>query len=604
MTNRGHIFLMVLVWLAFLTSTVLAQKPYRGAEYRTLGTMKYGRFEVRMRSAPVSGMLSSFFTYYDPANPWNEIDIEIMGRYNNEVQFNTIVPINTNHVLRYVMSVNPHAAFHVYAFEWTPDYVAWQIDGDEVYRQTGAHIAQITNPQKLMMNIWPPTSVEWAGTFDPALLPVYAYYDWVKYYAYTPGTGDNFTLQWTDDFNSFDPARWQKATHTWDGNNAQFVTGNAVVQDGYLILCLTSNTTSGYSGGAIVDRDVDPPFPVSAQAFDSTIVVHFSEPVSAPTAESPSNYSGGTGIVYKSAKLRSDLRTVDVSVSGMRLTNSFSLTVRNVQDLASPVNTMGAKTIGVTLPLQFPVKIDVGGSGGAGYLPDSLWDPSANSAYGHVGGVKNSVPSYIPIANTTEPAPYRSALHGLSGFKICVPNGTFKLTLMMAELRKNGAGQRVFSCEVEGAAVFTDLDLFQQAGSLLVAYDVVVPAVQVNDNVLDLWFGATIDSTSLAGIRLDRVSGPTGIKQQPAEVPDWTFSIFPNPTNASAVFHYSVPAAESLAFIVHDVTGREAAYIDLGTVHPGAHEYHWNAGKLASGTYYCTMKGNGYSATRKVVIIK
>ena len=102
MTHRGRIFLMALVCLAFLTSSLLAQKPYRGAEYRTLGTMRYGRFEVRMRSAGVSGMLSSFFTYYDPANPWNEIDIEIMGRYSNEVQFNTIVPANTNHVLRYV----------------------------------------------------------------------------------------------------------------------------------------------------------------------------------------------------------------------------------------------------------------------------------------------------------------------------------------------------------------------------------------------------------------------------------------------------------------------------------------------------------------------
>ena len=28
-----------------------AQKPYRGAEYRTIAAMTYGRFEVRMRTA-------------------------------------------------------------------------------------------------------------------------------------------------------------------------------------------------------------------------------------------------------------------------------------------------------------------------------------------------------------------------------------------------------------------------------------------------------------------------------------------------------------------------------------------------------------------------
>ncbi len=602
MTNQRHIPLILLAWLVLCAVPAVAQKPYRGAEYRTTGTMTYGRFEVRMRSAPVSGMLSSFFTYYDPANPWNEIDIEIMGRYNNQAQFNTIVPTQAdNHVFSHIMSVNPHAAFHVYAFEWTPDYVAWLVDDNEVYRQTGTHIAKITKPQKLMMNIWQPTSVDWAGAFSPAQLPVYTYYDWVRYYAYTPGTGDNFTLQWTDDFNSFDSARWQKATHTWDGNNAQFVTENAVVQDGYLILCLTSNSTSGYNGGSIVDRDVDPPFPLSARAFDSTIVVQFSERVSAATAENASSYSGGSGIVYKSAKLRADLRTVDLSVSGMSLTSSFTLSIRNVQDLASPVNTMGTKTIGVTRPLQFPLKIDVGGVGGNGYLPDSSWTAAAN--FGYVGGSGFTLLPTTPIFNTTEPAPYRSSVHGLSGYKIRMPNGTYKLTLMMAEDHMNSAGMRVFSCKAEGETVFTNLDLFKQAG-LLGAYDVVVPAVQVNDNILDLWFGAATDSTTLGAITLERVAGPTGVKYQPREIPGWTFSVFPNPTNAAAVFHYTLPASEALAFYVHDITGRQVADIELGNVSAGAHEYRWAADKLSSGTYYCTMKGPGFSTTKRIVIIK
>jgi hypothetical protein len=326
--------------------------------------------------------------------------------------------------------------------------------------------------------------------------------------------------------------------------------------------------------------------------------------VSAATAENVANYSGGNGILYKSARLQSDLRTVDVSVSGMSLTTSFTLSIRNVQDLASPANTMGGKTIGVTLPLQFPIKIDVGGTGGGGFLPDSSWNPSASSSYGYVGGARNTVPSYITIANTTEPAPYRSSVHGLSGYEIRVPNGTYKLTLMMAELRKNAAGQRVFSCKAEGIEVFTNLDIFQQAGGLLSAYDVVVPAVQVNDNILDLWFGATTDSTSLAGIKLERVAGATGVDHRPMEIPDRSFAVYPNPTNASAVFRYSVSAQESLAFVVHDVAGRQVANIELGTVTPGVHEYHWGAGMLASGSYYCTMKSVGHSMTKMVVIIK
>jgi hypothetical protein len=51
-----------------------------------------------------------------------------------------------------------------------------------------------------------------------------------------------------DNFNFFDQSRWQKATHTWNGNNSQFVQENAVLEGGFLILCLTDNLTSGYTG--------------------------------------------------------------------------------------------------------------------------------------------------------------------------------------------------------------------------------------------------------------------------------------------------------------------------------------------------------------------
>ena len=104
-----------------------------------------------------------------------------------------------------------------------------------------------------MMNIWQPIWEDWVGNFDPSILPIYAFYDWVRYYSYTPGLGDsgtdnNFTFEWMDNFNFFDQSRWQKATHTWNGNNSQFVQENAVLEGGFLILCLTDNLTSGYTG--------------------------------------------------------------------------------------------------------------------------------------------------------------------------------------------------------------------------------------------------------------------------------------------------------------------------------------------------------------------
>lgn len=577
------------------------QKLYRGAEYRTIAAMTYGRFETRMKSANVTGMLSSFFTYYDTASPWNEIDIENLGRYTNQSQFNVIVPVqDSNHVYSATLGFNPHAAFHTYSIDWTPDYIAWRIDGDEVYRQTGPHVAKVIYAQKLMMNIWQPNYPDWVGTFDPTSLPVYAYYDWVKYYSYTPGVNDDFTLQWTDDMTSFDSARWQKATHTWDGNNCQFVTANAVLRDGYLILCMTNSSTSGYGGGTIVDTDVDAPFPISAFAYDSTIVVRFSEVVSQATAEDVSHYSGGSGITYKSAALRSDDRTVDISVSGMDLSSSFTLSMQGIQDVASSPNTMASKSIAVRMPLTLPIRIDVGATTSTyGYLPDSVWN--GNARYGRVGGVVRTLSA--TVSNTGLPVLYSTVVHGLGGYKVRVPNGTYDVTLKMSEDRMVGAGKRVFSATVEGDTIFTDLDIYQNAG-FYQAYDVVLRSVKVTDNILDFTFISSVDSTSLSALVVERVDNTVGVKEASRTPDTWSLSIYPNPCNASAVVRYTVATTDPVSFDVFDVLGRRVSTTDLGTMAAGVHEYHWNAERLASGAYFCTIRNAHHSTTKPLLIVR
>ena len=48
-----------------LLCTILLSRPYKGGELRTEDSFQYGRFEVRMKSAFGSGVVSSFFTYRD-----------------------------------------------------------------------------------------------------------------------------------------------------------------------------------------------------------------------------------------------------------------------------------------------------------------------------------------------------------------------------------------------------------------------------------------------------------------------------------------------------------------------------------------------------------
>src|SRR5437868_9653472 len=111
-----------LLILFFLLSFNSFAKKFKGAEIRTNESYLYGRFEVKMKASQNSGMLVTFFTFYDApdfAQNWNEIDIEILGRYPNEVQYNTIVGNHKMNENRQVLDFNPHNDFHVYSFDWT-----------------------------------------------------------------------------------------------------------------------------------------------------------------------------------------------------------------------------------------------------------------------------------------------------------------------------------------------------------------------------------------------------------------------------------------------------------------------------------------------------
>jgi len=245
--------------LALLSSFTAHAKDYKGAEYRTIQSFLYGRYEVRVKSAAGNGVVSSFFTFRDyysqglGAEAWNEIDLEWMGKLNNKVSTNVIIQNEWGDASEVFLSVNPHQDFNTYAFEWTPDAIRFY-QGDRLLRTVSGYRADSVHyAQKIMMNIWPPNNENWAGSFDPAILPVYAIYDWVSYSEYTPGSGsagtdNDFSPAWTDNFDNWDTSRWQKATHTWDGNNCDFIISNAVLTDGYLVLCLTNSTTTGYNG--------------------------------------------------------------------------------------------------------------------------------------------------------------------------------------------------------------------------------------------------------------------------------------------------------------------------------------------------------------------
>ncbi|MPQ33988.1 glycosyl hydrolase family protein [Clostridium estertheticum] len=153
---------------------------YAGGEYRSKDTYRYGLYQANMKPAKNIGIVSSFFTYTGPSdgNPWDEIDIEFLGKDTTKVQFNYYTNGVGNHEHIYNLGFDASKSFHTYAFNWQPTYIAWLVDGREVYRAT-SNIP--SHAGKIMMNLWPGTGVDsWLGAYNGAT-PINAYYDWIAY---------------------------------------------------------------------------------------------------------------------------------------------------------------------------------------------------------------------------------------------------------------------------------------------------------------------------------------------------------------------------------------------------------------------------------------
>lgn len=591
--KKSGMFWPVLFYIFFITFSLHAQsRPYRGAEYRTKQAYTYGRFEVRMKSAQTSGMLCSFFTYHDPfpfsASQWNEIDIEILGRYTNEVQFNTITPNIVDHVQRHVLPFNPHMAFHIYGFEWTPDYVAWLVDGFEVYRQTGEHIKTLHRAQKIMMNIWQPAWIDWAGSFDASSLPKYGYYDWVKYYAYTPEAAQQFTLQWIDDFDAWDQAKWDKATHTWDRNNALFTQENAVFQNGYLILCLTMPEATGYRGGPIVDLDLDPPYPVWARAIENKFHVYFSEELEQTSAETVSNYIA-TGVTLTGARLLADNRTVELSAQNLDPAVNYLLVVSGVRDRSPSQHKMGVQTINVSNALRFPVRINLGGAGGDSLLPDQEW--AFKKEYGHVGGTPREISATITGAEKNKDY-FAAALQDPTFYHVLVPEGTYDVTLLLAETEFAAAGTRVFDVYAEGEPVLQDVDIYAAAGGNA-ALEKHIPGLAVTDGRLDLYFKEKTGVPILHGLIIERI-GSTGVgRPQDTQPRDFNLGAFPNPFNLRTEIQYVLAKAGDVRVSIYNIAGQKIRTLLHDFQRAGVYQIRFDATEMSAGVYFVNLVVEG-----------
>jgi hypothetical protein len=125
-----------------------------------------------------------------------------------------------------------------------------------VRKTQGGQATMLTNPATLRFNAWASDAAGWAGALDEKALPAYQFVNWIKYYRYDNG---QFVLDWTDEFDTLDPARWATGNWTFDGNLVDFDPANAVAKDSTLILAITKEGATGFTGTVPVDDGTSGP---------------------------------------------------------------------------------------------------------------------------------------------------------------------------------------------------------------------------------------------------------------------------------------------------------------------------------------------------------
>jgi len=171
LTSGGQIQLSIAA-----CATNCLSMPYTSGEAMSLSKLGYGSYSSSIKAAKGSGVVTSFFTYN--ANPWDEIDIEILGKDTTKVQFNYFKNGVGGHEQIVNLGFDASTGFHQYSFTWASGNISWYVDGTLKHQVSGNNLP--STPGRAMINLWPSTGVDaWTGAYSGTA--VTANYDYVRY---------------------------------------------------------------------------------------------------------------------------------------------------------------------------------------------------------------------------------------------------------------------------------------------------------------------------------------------------------------------------------------------------------------------------------------
>lgn len=79
---------------------------------------------------------------------------------------------------------------------------------------------------------------------------------------------------------------------------------------------------------------------------------------------------------------------------------------------------------------------------------------------------------------------------------------------------------------------------------------------------------------------------------------------YPNPFNPSTTIQFSIPEQAFVKLEVFNALGEKVSTLVSEELNAGSYKFDWKAESLSSGIYYYTLTANGFTQTRKLVLLK
>lgn len=127
----------------------------------------------------------------------------------------------------------------------------------------------------------------------------------------------------------------------------------------------------------------------------------------------------------------------------------------------------------------------------------------------------------------------------------------------------------------------------------------------ISDLVLDCAWGLGTERSDIGAFGGGELI-PTGISDDNHALP-WQLLLlgnFPNPFNSSTAISYELNSGSEVTITVYDVLGRKLEEIPTGFQSPGKHNFIWDSGNRASGTYFYRISGGGPSQINRMTLLK